>query len=87
MTEVLDDLDWQGKIFSGGWVTARGGELESVEPATGEVLARVGLANAADIDAAVAAAQRAQPGWAALPGPQRAALMRRAAAVLELNRG
>ena len=86
MTEILDDLDWQGKVFSDGWTTARGGELKSTEPATGEVLARVGLANAADIAAAAASARRAQPGWAALPGPQRAALLRRAAGILEANR-
>jgi benzaldehyde dehydrogenase (NAD) len=68
MAEILDDLDWQGKAFSDGWVSPRGGELESVEPATGAVLARTGLANAADIGAAAASARRAQPGWAALPG-------------------
>ena len=44
MAEILDDLDWQGKVFSSGWVTPHGGELKSVEPATGDVLARVGLA-------------------------------------------
>ena len=86
MAEVLDGLDWQGKVFSSGWVTPQGGELKSVEPATGDVLARVGLANAADIAAAAAAARRAQPDWAAQPGPQRAALIRRAARVLEDNR-
>jgi benzaldehyde dehydrogenase (NAD) len=86
MGEVLDDLDWQGKIYSGGWVPALGGELESVEPATGQTLARAGLANPADIAVAAAAAKRAQPGWAALPGPQRAALLRRAAGILEANR-
>lgn len=43
-----------------------------MEPATGQVLARVGLANAADV--------------AAAPGPQRAALLRRAAEVLAGNR-
>ena len=86
MAEVLDGLDWQGKVFSNGWVTPQGGELKSVEPATGDVLARVGLANAADIAAAAAAARRAQPHWAAQPGPQRAALIRRAARVLEDNR-
>jgi benzaldehyde dehydrogenase (NAD) len=86
MAEVLDGLDWQGKVFSNGWVTPQGGELKSVEPATGDVLARVGLANAADIAAAAAAARRAQPDWAARPGPQRAALIRRAARVLEDNR-
>jgi benzaldehyde dehydrogenase (NAD) len=86
MAEVLDGLDWQGKVFSNGWVTPQGGELKSVEPATGDVLARVGLANAADIAAAAAAARRAQPDWAAQPGPQRAAIIRRAARVLEDNR-
>ena len=86
MAEVLDGLDWQGKVFSNGRVTPQGGELKSVEPATGDVLARVGLANAADIAAAAAAARRAQPDWAAQPGPQRAALIRRAARVLEDNR-
>ena len=86
MAEVLDDLDWQGRVFSNGWVTPLGGELKSVEPATGIVLARVGLANAADVAAAAATARRAQPDWAAQPGPQRAALIRRAARILEDNR-
>ncbi len=86
MPEVLDDLDWQGKIFSSGWTTARGGVLDAIEPATGDVLAQVGLANADDIAAAARAAHEAQPEWAAQPGPQRAALMRRAARILEDNR-
>jgi benzaldehyde dehydrogenase (NAD) len=41
---LLDAVDWTGKIFSGGWIAARGGTLASTEPATGEVLAEVGLA-------------------------------------------
>jgi benzaldehyde dehydrogenase (NAD) len=52
MAELLDDLDWQGKVYSTGWTTSRGGVLESTEPATGEVLASVGLADADDISAA-----------------------------------
>jgi benzaldehyde dehydrogenase (NAD) len=86
MAEVLDDVDWQGKVFSGGWVSAHGGVVDSVEPATGEVLARAGLADAGDIAAAAAAAKAAQPGWAAQPGPERAAVLRRASRVLEENR-
>ena len=39
-----------------------------------------------DIAAAAAAAKQAQPEWAAQPGPQRAALIRRAARILEDNR-
>jgi benzaldehyde dehydrogenase (NAD) len=86
MTELLDDVDWQGKVYSSGWTTTHGGVLESTEPATGDVLATVGLADASDIDAAAAAAKQAQPEWDALPGPQRAALIRRAARLLEDNR-
>jgi benzaldehyde dehydrogenase (NAD) len=86
MAELLDDLDWQGKVYSSGWTTSHGGVLESTEPATGEVLATVGLADASDVAAAAAAAKQAQPEWAAQPGPQRAALIRRAAGVLEDNR-
>ncbi len=86
MTEILDDLDWQGKLYSTGWTAAHGGVLESSEPATGKVLATVGLANAADIAAAASAARQAQPEWAARPGPQRAAVIRGAARILEDNR-
>ncbi|HEY1914088.1 MAG TPA: benzaldehyde dehydrogenase [Streptosporangiaceae bacterium] len=86
MAELLDGLDWQGKVYSSGWNSARGGVIETIEPATGEVLATVGLANAADIDAAAAAARRAQPEWAAQTGPQRATLIRAAARLLEDNR-
>ena len=86
MAEILDDLDWQGKVYSNGWISPGGGTLESIEPATGEVLAQVGLADADDIAAAAAAAKNAQPGWAAQPGPHRAAVMRRAARILEDNR-
>ena len=37
--------------------------LDVTNPATGEVLARVPLSGAADVDAAVAAARAAFPGW------------------------
>jgi benzaldehyde dehydrogenase (NAD) len=86
MAGILDDLDWQGKVFSSGWGTAHGGVLDSAEPATGEVLAQVGLGDAEDIAAAAAAAKSAQPEWAAQIGPQRAAVPRRASRVLEDNR-
>ncbi len=41
-------------------------------PATGETIARVTQGSAADVDAAVKAARKAQPKWAALSGDQRA---------------
>lgn len=53
------------------------------EPATGQVYAEVPDSGAGDIDAAVAAAQRARRGWAATPPHARAALLRRIADLLE----
>ena len=41
-------------------------------PATGERIARVTQGSPADVDAAVAAARKAQPKWAALSGHERA---------------
>src|SRR3954451_14364622 len=48
----------------GSWTPAASSEaLDVTNPATGEVLARVPLSNAADLDAAVAAAREALPAW------------------------
>jgi malonate-semialdehyde dehydrogenase (acetylating)/methylmalonate-semialdehyde dehydrogenase len=51
--------------YAGGeWVAAHAGETqESRNPASGELLARVPLSGAADVDAAVAAARAAFPAW------------------------
>ncbi len=49
-----------------------GETFETRNPATGAVLAEVSQGSAADLDAAVAAARRAQPKWARLSGHQRA---------------
>jgi len=77
--------EWQSRIFSGGWMAAQGGTLETIEPATGEVLAEVGLAGKADVAEAARRARAAQPEWAAKTGPERAALIRRAARIVEDN--
>ena len=58
--------------FIGGSFTAPGATFASVNPATGEDLAQVTQGTGADIAAAVTAARKAQPGWAALPGHERA---------------
>jgi benzaldehyde dehydrogenase (NAD) len=83
MSGLLDDPRWHGRLFSGGWRTGAGGEIDAVEPATGKVLARVGAAARADVHRAAAQAARTQPAWAALPYPQRAAVLRRAARLFE----
>ncbi|HSK97116.1 MAG TPA: aldehyde dehydrogenase family protein, partial [Euzebyales bacterium] len=58
-----------------------------VDPATGEPWLEVALAGADDVDAAVAAARRALPGWARRPVPERAAVLRRAAALARERHG
>ncbi len=49
--------------------------FETVNPATQEVLAEVARGGAGEVSAAVAAAKRAFPAWAATPPGERAALM------------
>jgi len=54
----------------------------SINPATGEVLARIRIDGAAEVNAAVARAQAAQVKWAATPGAERGRVLRRAAQLL-----
>ncbi|WP_370301218.1 aldehyde dehydrogenase family protein [Pseudooceanicola sp.] len=73
--EALAWLVDQGSRFGqfiDGAFTAPGNGFDSHNPATGEVLATVSQATQADVDAAVAAARKAQPAWARLGGPGRA---------------
>jgi benzaldehyde dehydrogenase (NAD) len=78
-----DQLD--GRIYSGGWKQVPG-RLEVEEKATGEPLAEVGEASRDDVLDAAKRAAAAQPGWAATPGPERAAILHGAADALELHR-
>jgi len=53
------------------------------EPATGRIYTEVAAGDAADIDAAITAAARAAPAWAALPNSARSAWLEKLAAALE----
>ncbi|MEU8180220.1 benzaldehyde dehydrogenase [Micromonospora sp. NPDC049044] len=86
MTTLVDVGALAGTVFSGGWHAAA--QTATVrEPATGASLGTVGVADAADITRATTLAAAAQPAWAAVPPAERAALLRRAATVLEAHRG
>ena len=74
----LDATRWLNRVYGSTWVDALGGTCEVKEPATGETLTTVGLANAADIAAATQRAAEAQPAWAAVAPRERAAILRRA---------
>ena len=54
-----------------------------VEPATGKELGRTGVAGRADVTASAALAAAAQRDWAAIPFPERAAVLRRAGDVMQ----
>src|SRR5690348_9975001 len=57
--------------------------LEIVEPATGDVMARVPEASPEDADAAIASAKAALPGWRAVSPGDRARLLLRIAEAVE----
>jgi aldehyde dehydrogenase (NAD+) len=71
-------------FINGQWVTAaNSAQFPVYNPSTGEVWSEVADASRADAAAAIAAAEAAQPAWAALAHSQRARLLSKAADVLE----
>ena len=59
-----------------------GAQFASINPANGQLLGTVTAAGAPQINAAVLAAKRAQPGWAAMSGAARGRILHRAAELL-----
>jgi len=66
---------------------ASGAWLAVADPATGAHLLDCPDGDSRDVDAAVAAAQAAAPGWAAMPAPERARWLERLADALEARIG
>ena len=83
---LLDESQWTGKISSDGWV-AGPTQIETTEPATGEVLGTAGGGDAASIARAAASAAEAQRAWSAAPFADRAAVVKRAGELMEKHRG
>src|SRR5919205_3184477 len=70
---TVTDVKLVQNYVGGAWVNAERGETQEVKnPATDEVLARVPLGTAADVDRAVQAAHKAFPEWRATPPQERA---------------
>ncbi len=61
--------------------------VDVTNPATGEVISRVPLSGAGDVDRAADAARQALPGWAATPIKERVQVFYRYKALLEKNIG
>jgi len=77
----------QTRLFIGGqWVdAAAGGEIEVINPYTGQKIVSVAEARAEDVDRAVAAAQAAAPGWARLAAHERGRLLLKLADAIEAD--
>ncbi|MFI8590564.1 NAD-dependent succinate-semialdehyde dehydrogenase [Dietzia maris] len=68
-----------GIHVDGAWHdAASGATFDVVNPATGEAIATIADGGASDAAAAIEAAGRAQPSWAAVPARERAEILRRA---------
>jgi malonate-semialdehyde dehydrogenase (acetylating)/methylmalonate-semialdehyde dehydrogenase len=72
--------------IGGEWVDFDGDSLQDRDPATGEVIARIPLSGAAEVDAAVQAARAAQPAWGATPPQVRARSLYRFRDLLDSHR-
>ncbi|MEO6182717.1 MAG: aldehyde dehydrogenase family protein, partial [Verrucomicrobiota bacterium] len=77
------------KMFIGGkWVEAKSGKtFETLDPGEGKLLAKIAAGDAADIDDAVKAAQKAfdKSGWATMPVNDRAVILHRLADLIDKN--
>src|SRR5438034_1892477 len=75
----------QHKNFvAGEWVdSVEGGTMEVLNPSTGETIAEVPSATAADVDRAVEAGQRALPEWLETTPQERSELLLKLAAVID----
>lgn len=90
MHEVLKRLginDVNSGVFAGEWLENPGGEtIESVNPATGELLARVQTADQADYDRCVESSQAAFLKWRVVPPPKRGEIVRQISNALRENK-
>lgn len=82
---LMHEAQWRECVFTGAWEPARGGVRDVTEPASGDVLTRVGLAGAADVAAAAERAALAQPAWAGMAPQERAQIFRDAAALVRVH--
>lgn len=73
---------WTDSIYSGGWLKTKFSK-DVIEPATGNVLDRIGVATAESVQAAARAAVAAQRQWEWSPFDARAGVLRKVARLLE----
>lgn len=76
----------EGLLIGGEWAAAQDRQgLASIDPATGAQIGEIAAAGPADVDAAVAAARAALPGWRATVPAERARILWKIADLIEAN--
>ena len=82
---IMDEARWMGKLRLGGWTSGRGDEYDVTDKATGEKLTSLCSATPEDVAKAAGAARKFQSDWFAMPYEERAAIFRKAAALVDAN--
>ncbi|GBE23041.1 MAG TPA: aldehyde dehydrogenase family protein [Actinobacteria bacterium] len=80
MKEILETLglsEVNSGVYASGWRQAHGKTLESVNPATGEVIAKVVRASAEDYEAVIQDSVKTFERWRMVPAPERGKYVRR----------
>lgn len=62
--------------YNGQWVESSGSTIESFNPSTGDLLARVSVPSSQDVESTIAAAKSAQRELRKMPAPQRGHILR-----------
>tara|TARA_E500000305_G_C4029841_1_gene244432 strand:+ start:7902 stop:9371 length:1470 start_codon:yes stop_codon:yes gene_type:complete len=78
---------WNKTLFTGSWDSSDLSPTQVIEPATGDELGQICLADPAAVAASARAAREAQVEWSALPHEARASVLRKAAQLAEANQG
>src|ERR1051326_3857819 len=90
VAEVLENLEIEplnSGVCGGEWIASpSGGELETLNPADGSVLAKVQLAGPREYDQVITKAQSAFHAWRMTPAPQRGEIVREIGNELRLRK-
>jgi aldehyde dehydrogenase (NAD+) len=76
LLERLGIREVNSGVFAGEWLQAEGPDVSSVNPSTGEVIARVQTASRANYEQVVARAQESFKTWRSMPAPARGEIVR-----------
>src|SRR5215213_2793728 len=81
----LNEAVWHEAVFTGRWERL-GQPTDVLEPATGQVISRIGLVGAEEVSRSAARARDAQRDWADTHFEERAHVLRKAAELAEAHK-